>query len=236
MNFDLKEEQLLNEIENLDNQINKLEELIIKDENELNKKLEILYQDEKRLENDLKNANQDLKNAVNSYYDKKRIHESINKILEYTKDEFAKKYNSEVLPFRKNKAGKFQQVEINIPILMEETFSDIVINSSWKHQSKKLKYFEYFKIFYYFLGGLSIMILIDDQNLDGFLLYLSSFLCFLLFSYALFSIIRINFYGKGSINVFYEKFFKNNVEPAFNEQITYLDSIKTLEKELKQLI
>ena len=236
MKFDLKEDQLMTEIQQLDTQINDLEKLMIQDEFQLGKNLEILIENEKRLENDLKIADKDLKNAVNSYYDKKRIHDSINTILDYTSEEFKKKFNSEVFPFRKIQGGKIQPLKINISMLMEETLTDIVRNSSWKHESKKLKFFEYIKILYYFFGGLSVLIFIDNENLNGIFLYLSFFICVLLFSYALFSIFRINFFGKGSVNTFYEKFFKKNVESVYNEEIVFLDSIKTLEKELKQII
>lgn len=236
MKFDLKEDQLMTEIEQLDTQINDLGKLIIQDESQLEKNLEILIEDEKRLESELKIANKELKNAVNSYYDKKRIHNSINTILNYTREEFQKKFNSEIFPFRKNQAGKFEPTEINISILMEYTLTDIVRNSSWKHESKKLKFFEYVKILYYFLGGFSMLIFIDNENLNGIFLYLSFFITFLIFSYALFSIFRINFYGKGTVNSFYEKFFKNNVESVYNEEIIFLDSVKTLDKELKKII
>jgi hypothetical protein len=49
-------------------------------------------------------------------------------------------------------------------------------------------------------------------------------------------IVNINFFGKGSKNYFYEKFFKKEVEPIFQEEIILLDTIKELDKELKSLI
>lgn len=236
MKFDLKEDQIMSEIENLDLQIRNLEEIIIKDEKELDKIIDSLIEQEERLENDLKKAEIDLKHAVTSHYNKQIIEDSIQKILDYTKVEFRHKYNSDVLPFKKDKNGKFQQIDINLSILMEESLTDIVKNSSWKHDSKKLIFLEYLKILYFILGGVSILIFIGNQKLDGFFLYLSFFISFLVFSYALFSIQRIRFYGKGSRDKFYETFFKKTIESVYNEQIVFLDSIIGLEKELIKLI
>jgi len=236
MKFDLKEKQILVQIENLDSQVRNLEETIIIDEKEHENNLSLLTEEEKLLEDKLKKANEDLKNVVNSYYSKKKIHDSIEKIQLYINDEFQRKYNSEVFPFRKNKNGKYEELKISRSTLLEESFTDMVKTSRWKHSSKKLIFFEYLKIFFHILGGVSVLIFIDNENLDGFVLYLSFFICFLIFSYAIFSLAKLRFYEKGTVNIFYDKFFKKNIESVHGEEILFLDSINTLEKELKKLI
>ena len=96
--------------------------------------------------------------------------------------------------------------------------------------------FEYQKIFYYTIGFISLISLIYIGDIDGFLLWLSLFFSLIMLLHIRYRIVNINFFGKGSKNYFYEKFFKKEVEPIFQEEIILLDTIKELDKELKSLI
>jgi len=233
----IKQEEILNtEIEKLDQHIKKLEDLLINDKETLDNLINKLSQDEKELEVKLKDANENLKSEVLLYYNKKIIHEKINKILNYTDDEFEIKYKSKIKLFRPNSKGTLEETNISKTMLKKESFTQIIKNTSWKHESKKIVFFEWLKIIFYFFGAASLIFLVSDKNIEGFLSYLAIGLSLLTLSYTFFIYRNINFYEKGAINSFYEKFFKKNIEPVHQEEIIYLDSINELNKEIKQII
>ena len=236
MKFKLQEDLIKSEIDHKDQQIKALDELILQEENNFNEALGKMALEQKELEDKLIKANQNLKLEVQSYYNKEKINSNIKKIINYNNERFKEVYKSEISSVKKNKEGKLYDFKFTLEMAMSEPFTDFVKNSTWKHESQKLKVFEYQKIFYYTIGFISLISLIYIGDIDGFLLWLSLFFSLIMLLHIRYRIVNINFFGKGSKNHFYEKFFKKEVEPIFQEEIILLDTIKELDKELKSLI
>ena len=237
MNFLKKEDEINLEIEKLNQNIKEVEDLLTEDKKELDDLLDKLILEQVRLENELKTSNAELRNKVSTFYDKKRINDEITKILNYTLDEFESKYKSIVNPFRKIDQGKFVPLNINLSLLKNESFTEIIKKSSWQHESKKILFLEWGKIILNVIGGFSIFVLVVLADLDNFfLIFIPFFWALITLNYVFFTYININYFGSGSMNYFYENFFEKNVETVYVEEIMYLDSICGLDEEIKKLV
>ena len=237
MKIELKEKQLKAEIDELDQEIRLLEDLLVQQETEMKVSLDEYSNQIKVIEQNLSVANSELKKAVNEYLNREKIANYISEIENAIVDKFRTKYNSTVSPVKVIGYNKYDYIKVDYNLLKNYTFTEHIKNSSWKHNSKKLIINESFKIIYYLIGAISFFRLITFWNPEGFISIIFSLLIFfILLFYQIYLFWNIYLYKQGIESTFYKNYFKNNIESNFVEKIQFLDSIKYLDKQIKDLI